>query len=101
MITSFQEIMFKFTEKYLNTKAHQRQYFLKITRCIYQVNKTHTTMMKNFKLQDILILAAAFLSLVYSEISWFKGEHETGLFVGLWVPSIIGLGIYIKLLKKK
>jgi hypothetical protein len=57
-------------------------------------------MHKNFKIYDYLILLSAFLSLIFSEWSWFKGEHEAGLFVGLWVPSIIGLGIYIKLIKK-
>ena len=57
-------------------------------------------MFKNFKTYDYIFLLSAFLSLVFSEWSWFKGEHETGLFVGLWVPSIIGLGIYIKLIKK-
>jgi len=58
-------------------------------------------MFRNFKVYDYLILLSAFLSLIYSELAWFKGEHETGLFVGLWVPSIIGLGIYIKLIKKQ
>lgn len=57
--------------------------------------------MKNFNIVDILILLAAFLSLAYSEVSWFKGEKESALFVGLWVPSIIGFGIYLKLLKRK
>ena len=57
-------------------------------------------MLKNFKIYDYIILLSALLSLIFSEFSWFKGEHEVGLFVGLWVPSIIGLGIYIKLIKK-
>ncbi len=57
--------------------------------------------MKKFEFFDILILMAAFLSLAYSELSWFKGEKEAALFVGLWVPSIIGFGIYLKLIKRK
>ena len=57
--------------------------------------------MKKFQLVDILILLAAFLSLAYSELSWFKGEKEAAIFVGLWVPSIIGFGIYLKLIKRK
>jgi hypothetical protein len=57
--------------------------------------------MKKIDISDILILLAAFLSLVYSEYSWFKGEREGALFVGLWVPSIIGFGIYLKLINRK
>ena len=57
--------------------------------------------MKKIDIVDILILVAAFASLVYSELSWFKGEKESALFVGLWVPSIIGFGIYLKLMKTK
>ncbi|WP_161499354.1 hypothetical protein [Flavipsychrobacter stenotrophus] len=57
--------------------------------------------MKKIEVVDMLILLSAFLSLVYSELSWFKGEKEAALFVGLWVPSIIGFGIYLKLLKRK
>jgi len=56
--------------------------------------------MKKLDIVDILILLAAFLSLIYSEFVWFKGEKDAALFVGLWVPSIIGFGIYLKLLKK-
>lgn len=53
-------------------------------------------MFRNFKVLDIIILVAALSSLFYSEVSWFVGEHERAIFVGLWVPSIIGAGIYIK-----
>ncbi len=56
--------------------------------------------MKKIDIVDILILLAAFVSLIYSEMSWFKGERESALFVGLWVPSIIGFGIYLKLMKR-
>ena len=40
----------------------------------------------------MLFGAAAFLSFVLSVILWFSGERETGLFVGLWVPSILSFG---------
>jgi len=38
------------------------------------------------------ILGAAFLSFVLSVTLWFTGSHEQGLFVGLWVPSILSFG---------
>jgi len=39
-----------------------------------------------------LILFAAFVSFVISVVLWFEGHHEQGIFVGLWVPSILSLG---------
>jgi hypothetical protein len=29
------------------------------------------------------------------------GEKEAAIFVGLWVPSILGFGIYLKLINGK
>lgn len=48
---------------------------------------------------DLIMLCLAFLSLIFSEIMWFNGEHEGAVFIGLWVPSILGFAIYLKLLK--
>lgn len=48
------------------------------------------------KKSDYFILAAALISLLLSIYLWFSGNKEAGLFVGLWVPSIIGLGAYLK-----
>ena len=39
-----------------------------------------------------LILLAAFASFVISVFLWFGGHHQEGIFVGLWVPSILSLG---------
>lgn len=39
-----------------------------------------------------LILLAAFLSFVLSVALFFGGKHDEGIFVGLWVPSILALG---------
>ncbi len=49
-----------------------------------------------FGKQDYLILGAAGISFVFSVLLWFSEQRDAGLFVGLWVPSIIGLGVYIK-----
>jgi hypothetical protein len=41
-------------------------------------------------------LVAAFASFVFSVSLWFLGDQsiakEQAIFVGLWVPSILGLG---------
>jgi hypothetical protein len=39
-----------------------------------------------------LILLGAFVSFVLSVSLWFTGNHDQGIFVGLWVPSILALG---------
>ena len=43
-------------------------------------------------------LVAAFASFVLSVSLWFLGDQavakEQGIFVGLWVPSILALGSY-------
>ena len=50
------------------------------------------------KLNDYLLLGAAFLSFLLSVSLWFFGEHDAGAFVGLWVPSILAFGCYYKTL---
>ena len=48
------------------------------------------------KTSVLIILAAAFLSFLLSVNLWFgvigRADREAGLFVGLWVPSILALG---------
>ena len=39
-----------------------------------------------------LFLAAAGLSLMLSVTLFFSGEREQGLFVGIWVPSVLSCG---------
>jgi len=39
-----------------------------------------------------LFFAAAGLSFALSVWLWFSGDRERGLFVGLWVPSILAAG---------
>ena len=42
-----------------------------------------------------LILFAAFVSFVLSVALWFGGNESQGIFVGLWVPSILSLGGFV------
>ena len=55
-------------------------------------------MFKKFTLTDKLLLISAMLSLVYSEVLFFNGNPNQAIFIGLWVPSILAFGIYLKLL---
>ena len=40
----------------------------------------------------LLFLIAAGVSFLFSVSLWFAGKREEGVFVGLWVPSILALG---------
>ena len=42
-----------------------------------------------------LFLAAALLSFALSVGLYFSGEETHGVFVGLWVPSILALGAFM------
>lgn len=47
---------------------------------------------------EVFILTAAFLSFLFSVSLWFgllgPGNRDTAIFVGIWVPSILALGLY-------
>jgi hypothetical protein len=43
----------------------------------------------------LLLLVAAFVSFVLSVSLWFTGNELQGIFVGLWVPSILSLGAIV------
>lgn len=58
-------------------------------------------MLKKFTATDKLLFIAALLSLLFSETCYFLGETTTGTFVGLWVPSILAFGIYLKLINNQ
>ena len=58
-------------------------------------------MFKNFTITDILLFISAFLSLIFSEVLYFRGEAQAAIFIGIWVPSILAFGIYLKLINTK
>ena len=74
--------------------------YLRLLKLIFIYNFINT-MLKKFTPSDYIMLIAAFSSLIFSELLWFKGEKEAGIFVGLWVPSILGFAIFLKLINNK
>ena len=54
-----------------------------------------------FKRQDIFVLIATGVSFLYSIGLWFGAfgapDKYAGLFVGIWVPSILSLACFAKL----
>jgi hypothetical protein len=75
---------------YLHCKLHSVN--VNISNYNYQ-NKDKTM----YQISDYIILIAALLSMIFSIYLWFSGEQEAGVYVGLWVPSIIGFGCYVKI----
>jgi len=55
-------------------------------------------MFKKFTITDKLLFISAILSLIFSEVLYFNEETTAALFLGLWVPSILAFGIYLKLI---
>lgn len=47
---------------------------------------------KRISTSKALFFAAAGISFCLSVWLWFSGDRERGLFVGIWVPSILSAG---------
>lgn len=58
-------------------------------------------MFKKFTITDKLLFISALLSLVFSEYLYFNDEKEAATFIGIWVPSILAFGIYLKLINNQ
>jgi hypothetical protein len=52
--------------------------------------------MKNLRqIAKYSILIATALSFLLSVSLWFLGAREEGVFVGIWVPSILAFGAFV------
>lgn len=45
---------------------------------------------------DFTFLGAAFASFLFSVFLWFLVDKNSGMFVGLWVPSILALWVGVR-----
>lgn len=52
--------------------------------------------MKKILTGKLPILLASGLSFLLSVYLWFFVSKESGLFVGLWVPTILAFGIFMR-----
>lgn len=59
--------------------------------------------LKKIKMEksDYLFMTSAFLSFVLSVSLWFSGQKEAGLYVGIWVPSLLSAATFIKMITTK
>jgi hypothetical protein len=51
--------------------------------------------MERFLRSKIPVLLAAALSFLLSVYLWFTGYKDEGIFVGIWVPTILSLGAFV------
>jgi hypothetical protein len=58
---------------------------------IAKEDRTRKTM-KRRRLGQIMFVIAAGISFLFSVFLWFSDRREEGLFVGVWVPSILSFG---------
>jgi hypothetical protein len=54
-----------------------------------------------FKMSDFCILLAVMVAFGVSGYLWFNGQKDEGVFTAIWVPSILGFGIYFRLMALK
>ena len=59
-----------------------------------QINNKETISekIKQVRMAKSLIFLAAFLSMIFSIFLFHSGDTQNGIFVGIWVPSILSAG---------
>lgn len=45
---------------------------------------------------DLTVFLVTFVSFLFSVFLWFNGQRDEGVFVGIWVPSLLGVGLYVR-----
>lgn len=54
---------------------------------------------------DVFVFVAALVSLLFSIALWFglgvTSDRDAGVFVGLWVPSILSAGMYLHVAQQR
>ena len=55
--------------------------------------------LNKMKPQDILILLLCAIVILVAEYLFLQGDQNHGIFIGLWAPTILGIAIFIKLIK--
>ena len=64
-----------------------------------KTNKMKNTIIKYWGLYHPIFLA--FISFLYSVSLWFTGNQLEGIFVGIWVPSILSASLVMKQIRKE
>ena len=54
---------------------------------------------KKIGLSNLLMLALCFMIIIIAEYLFLSGYKLHGIFIGLWAPTLLGILIYLKLIK--
>ncbi|RMD93555.1 MAG: hypothetical protein D6814_15470 [Calditrichaeota bacterium] len=57
--------------------------------------------LNHFRTSDYFFLASALVAFLFANYLWFYVKPEYGIFVGIWVPSNIALGLYFRMISSK
>ena len=57
--------------------------------------------LKRFRTSDYFFLASALVAFLLANYLWFNAYQEYGIFVGIWVPSNLILGLYFRTMSTK
>ena len=57
--------------------------------------------LRHFRTSDYFFLASALIAFVFANYLWFYVEQDYGIFVGIWVPSNLILGLYFRIMSSR
>ena len=58
-------------------------------------------LIKKLGLSNFLMLLLCVFIIVVAEVLFLAGDQMHGIFIGLWAPTLLGVMIYIKLIKNE
>jgi hypothetical protein len=58
-------------------------------------------LIKNLGKANLLMLLLCLLIIIVAEFLFLTGEKLHGIFLGLWAPTLLGVLIYLKLIKNE
>jgi len=58
-------------------------------------------LIKNLGKANLLMLLLCLLIIIVAELLFLTGEKLHGIFLGLWAPTLLGVLIYLKLIKNE
>ena len=57
------------------------------------------SILKKLKPQNIFMLLLCAVIILVAEYLFLQGDQLHGIFIGLWAPTVLGIAIYLKLIK--
>ena len=58
-------------------------------------SRRRSVQLTRFQKTKLAFLIAGFISFLFSVSLWFFVDKDQGVFVGLWVPSVLALGALV------